>query len=151
MTFTRVEVRRLTSGDANAWLDGPPVWRGVNGQWRGEVSVWADHLDLGDAVFWLMVTRRNQPTFVLVVRGTHCRRLDVNAPHRDLPSTHIQGRDDPADMEFAKGAEGLFPPIPEAGTVAGEQYAATFTAFAEHLGVGLGSFEWLDPPEGSAG
>lgn len=148
VTFTREEARRLTSGDADAWLVGPPVWRGINGQWRGEVSVHADYFGDGDVAFWLMTSRPNRPSFVLVIRGTMCRRLDVNTPHRDLTSTHIQGKDDPADQEFAQDAAKLFPPIPESGNVEGEQYAAAFLAFAEHVGVGAGTFEWVDIPEG---
>ncbi|MDE0777176.1 MAG: hypothetical protein OSB43_12960 [Nocardioides sp.] len=103
-------------------------------------------------IFWLMTRssspRRNKPTFALIVRGELCRRLDVNTPHRDLPGTHIQGRNSSQDGEFAEDASDLFPPIPSTGTVGGEQYGATFVAFAAHLGIGSGSFEWLDEPEG---
>jgi hypothetical protein len=148
MSFTRQEVLRLVSGDAKAWLMGPPTWRLVNGSWRGEVTVWADHLPPGAVTFYLMTTRANRLSFVLAIRGPWCRRLDVNTPHRNLPSTHMQGRDEPTDMEFALDASDAFPPIPETGTVGGEQYAATFLAYAEHLGISAGAFEWVDPPEG---
>ena len=152
MAFGAGEVLWLVSGDAEAWLCGPPTWRAVNGEWRGEVPVCIPGRPDGEVTFWLMTRgstpRRNKPTFALVIRGELCRRLDVNTPHRDLASTHIQGHNRSNDAECAEDASDLFPPIPSTGTVSGEQYSATFAAFAAHLGISLGSFEWLDEPDG---
>lgn len=148
MSFTAMEVRYIVSGDAAAWLTAGPTWRHVNGKWRGEVPVWSEKLPDSAVAFWLMLARRNRPSFVMTVRNQACRRLDVNTPHLDLPDTHIQGRDDPTHPEFAKDARGLFPEIPKTGSVDGEQYAATFVAFAKYLGISRGAFEWVDMPLG---
>lgn len=149
MSFSVVDVLAIVDGHAGAWLDGPVTWVAMNGAWRGEVAVWAAGFDPGEVKFVLMTTLRpNAPTFVLMLRGGDCRRLDVNQEHIDLPSTHEQGRNYSEGDEWARDARGLYPEIPETGIVGGEQYVATFLAYAASLGIGQGTFEWVDAPEG---
>lgn len=149
MTFSVADVRYIVDGHAGAWLDGPVSWIAVNQAWRGEVAVWAAGFDPGEVKFILMTTGRpNAPTFVLMIRGEDCRRLDVNQEHVSLPSTHEQGRDCSEGQGWERDARNLYPAIPENGIVDGEQYAATFLAYAASLGIGQGTFEWVDAPEG---
>lgn len=149
MGFTSAEVRSIVDGHANAWLSGPVIWVDVNRYWRGEVAVWADGFLEGEVKFILNITAPpNEPTFVLVIRGKDCRRLDVNQEHRQWPGTHEQGREYSDADEWVRDARDLFPDIPQDGMVTGEQYAATFLAYAASLGVGQGTFEWIDAPDG---
>ncbi|CUR54654.1 hypothetical protein NOCA2210004 [metagenome] len=107
-------------------------------------------METGSVMLHLNLGRPNQPSFVLVIRNDHCYRLDVNQPHREFPGTHIQWQGDSMDDERTRDARQEFPPIPKDGVVHGEEYAATFRAFAKYLNIDTSAMQWVDPPERSA-
>lgn len=146
--FTRAEVAHLTTGGAKACLVGEIHWRATNGLLRGDITVVAGDFPIGAVRFVLNLAAPNKPTFVLTIRGAHCYRLDVNVAHGTIPGTHVQQSDAKgADIDVVD-AQNLFPPIPRHGTVGGEQYRATFLAFAKYVGVDPSALDWVDPPEG---
>lgn len=145
--FTKAEILHLTGGGANAVLVGSVQWRG--GGRRGDVEVDAAGFPRGSVRFVLNLQTPNSPSIVLIVRGSHAWRLDVNVAHRELPGTHMQETDELGRELQALDARGLFPPIPEQGNVDGHQYRALFLAFAAHLNVDGGGLDWSDPPERS--
>lgn len=148
MSFTHAEVLYLTSGDAAAYVQGAVTWHATNRTWRGEAAVLAAGFPDGSIRFVLNIAVPNEPSFVLIIKGRHCWRLDVNVPHKALPGTHLQENDATGRELQALDAQHMFPPIPEEGSVGGEQYAATFKAFAEYLNISTAAMDWVDPPEG---
>lgn len=146
MSFTLPEVLYLTRGQASAWLRGEIVWTEVNGSVRGEVAVAAEGFGDDDVKIVYNLGRRNFPSLVLTIRRRHCWRLDVNQEHLNLPGTHLQRSDATGRELEAIDARDMFPPIPEDGTVSGEQYHALLGAFARYFEIARGTLVWIDPP-----
>lgn len=156
--FSRAEARWLLDGRAKACAYGGITWSGVNGAWRGRVSVAGDGIEPGSVILEFQARpgpRACQPSVLLLYRSEACRRVDVNGAHL-MPDgtrfigTHIQGRDDWTDArQMFESPPEWFPGMADEGdTVSEGAYHRVFHAFARYCNIDTSAVEWIDPPEG---
>ena len=152
--FTVAQARHLLSGRANAFAVGPVLWTAINGTWRGRVECLAVNMPGCTVVIEMQVrpSRPSEPTVVLNLNGSMCRRVDVNGAHRVGSRvrrwTHVQGRDssDEPDRLMPDPPE-WFPVVPFGSGVPQDAYHQVFVAAARLFQIETSGLTWDDPPE----
>lgn len=142
MTFTVIEARSITSGDVGAYTAEPITWSRVNGHPQGVLPVVVPGMPNGSVRIIYNMSVPNAPSLVLVIKGSHHVRLDVNQEHLDIPGTHLQWTSPEGVDQPAIDARGAFPGIAEDGIVDDVRYERLLRAFAEHVGIGVSPDFW---------
>ena len=152
--FTAAQARHLLSGRSNTLIVGPIVWTAINGTWRGRAECLTVNMPGCVVVLELQVrpSRPSEPTVVLNINGSFCRRVDVNGAHRTAGQlarwTHVQGRDSPDEPErLMSNPPEWFPDVPFGTTVAPDVYHQVFVAAARLFEIDASGLSWDDPPK----
>lgn len=149
MSYSRAEFFQLTANDGHVVAFGELEWTEINGSWRATVDVVAPGFTLGEVLLQMKVPRRKpaEPTTVLIVRGEHAKRVDVNGEHRGVRETHVQWRTTPDSATEYESAPDWFYPVPLSDTVTEGAYRRVFQDSAQTLGVDIRGVTWNEPPE----
>lgn len=148
--FDRQQSQHVLSGRAQAVAVGQVTWTATNTAWRGEVDCFVEGVEDCEVALQINVRplRPSEPTVVLLLNRTICRRVDVNGTHRGRRWTHVQGRDafEDAERMFPDPPE-WFPDLPFGPDVPDWAYHQVFLAAARLFGINADGVEWVDPPE----
>ena len=148
--FDRQQSQYVLSGHARTVAVGEITWTGTNTAWRGEVTCYADGVEDCEVILQINVRplRPAEPTIVLLLNRSICRRVDVNGGHRGHRWTHVQGRDSSEeDDRMLPDPPEWVPDVPWGPSVPDWAYHQLFLASARLFGIDAAGVQWVDPPE----
>lgn len=148
--YTKAEGARLLGGESGACAFGLIVWKPINGQWRGSVTVACDGFEEDELVMEMMVRPRrpSEPTVIMSVRNEILVRVDVNGGHKGERFTHKQWRAGPFEAECTQAVPNWFYSPPFGDSVPTNANERVFASAARLFGVDTSSLDWTDAPEG---
>jgi hypothetical protein len=148
--FDRQQSQHVLSGRASAVAVGEITWTAINTAWRGEVTCYVEGIDDCEVVLQIDVRplRPAEPTVVLLLNRSFCRRVDVNGAHRGSRWTHVQGRDSSEEPDrMLPDPPEWFPAVPFGPEAPAWVYHQVFLGAARLFGINVDGVQWVDPPE----